>query len=204
MKETPILFSGPMVNAILEGRKTQTRRVARFRLGQDEAATELADGRIAATVRCCPYGVPGARLWCREAWGVASEYDDRPPSEIRAAGRKRIWYRADGSRPEWVSRTRSPIHMPRWACRLVLEITEVRVERLTSISEEDARAEGAVFHNRGGLGVSGWQHDNAGYVWGTARESFRDLWQSINGKRPGCGWGDDPWVWCLTFRRVSE
>ena len=190
MKERPILFSGPMVRAILDGRKTMTRRVVRLRAG--EIAHEGGDGRLHAVANTtwgdcierviqCPYGVPGDMLWVRETW--ASDVDGCP------AG---LGYRADhldprGDGPANPMRWRPSIHMPRWASRLTLEITAVRVERLQDISEADARAEGCP----------------AECPDGNAVDWFSGIWDGINAER-GYPWSSNPWVWVIGFERVQR
>lgn len=183
MRERPILFSGPMVRAILEGRKTQTRRVAMVtRCGVRVPALGCDPAPDAAR---CPYGVPGDRLWVRETW-----YDNltaRSPEQ--RASREEVYYRADGL-PEFEGeeseiRWRPSIHMPRWTSRLTLTITDVRVERLQDITEADAQAEGIETY--------------AGY----ARERFRDLWNNLNRSR-GFGWDVNPWVWAIGFTTTGE
>lgn len=96
-------------------------------------------------------------------------------------------YLADGDKPQWAGKTRSPIFMPRWASRLTLEVTGVRVERLQDISEEDAIAEGA----------NHWSSSA-----NSARWKFQCLWDRINAKKPGCSWADSPWAWVIEFKRV--
>ena len=153
VRERPILFSAPMVRAILEGRKTQTRRVVKPQphhgpvgemvcLGGADWAMD--DGDLSGQFRC-PYGVPGDRLWVREAWapneGSAGGYIYRADVGEGSSG----FYQADLKIGEWTHiapRWRSSIHMPRWASRITLRITDVRVERLQDISEADAIAEG--------------------------------------------------------------
>lgn len=152
MKERPILFSAPMVRAILDGRKTQTRRVVKLRNGQYMPPSEKADiNGWRQMLRNCPYGQPGDRLWVRE-----THFDAKRLNEGR------ILYRADGdvSRFGWTP----SIHMPRSASRITLEVTGVRVERLQDISEADAVAEGVV-----------WEQGQ------TAINVFETLWESING-----------------------
>jgi len=253
MKERPILFSGPMVRALLEGRKTQTRRVVKEQPNGSAIAAHHADGlwyftsgfrRIDSLTstngvdpagRRCPYGQPGDRLWVRETWG----FRGRQLSGMdKANALTFIQYQADGARSEivrdWDDESGLPkqrdrndgetsekydryltafwrswrpsIHMPRWASRLTLEVTEVRVQRLQEMSEEDARSEGVERL----VEENGWRNYGAEDLpgesvryWATARESFQSLWGSINGKRPGCTWGAGPWVWCVSFRRVS-
>lgn len=189
MKERPILFSGAMVKAILDGRKTMTRRVAkRLLLGLPQAEMNAQ----------CPYGQPGDRLWVREMWAHNDGwYDDTDAVAWKNWHGERngrqcaTWvdYRAtyqqvkDGCERDWP--WRPSIHMPRWASRITLEVTGVRVERLREITEADARAEGAPAECPDGNTVD----------W------FRGLWAGINGER-GYGWDVNPWVWVVEFRRV--
>jgi len=132
MKERPILFSGPMVRAILEGRKTQTRRIVKPQPLRDRGVMAFNDGEH-PQMRC-PYGKPGDRLWVRETW-----CPDVEPYTFR--------YKADGDEP--LERWRPSIHIPRWASRITLEVVSVRVERLQNISEDDALAEGITLVERG-------------------------------------------------------
>lgn len=185
MKERPILFSGPMVRAILAGRKTMTRRVVKVN----------ASGRYLG----CPYGGPGDRLWVRETWATSAYCNERAPAETASHGLP-FWYAADGvvnftgattGGPEFITRGkwRPSISMPRWASRIALEITNVRCERLQEISEGDAIAEG-------------WKalaNDNPGN--GGPFDWFRVLWDSTTKKHP---WPSDPHVWVIEFKRVSE
>ena len=169
MKERPILFSAPMVRALLACTKTQTRRVVKpqppgdydsllvdaiypvviDRNGDDQPGAERYGVTTNNGEWClpCPYGQPGDRLWVREAWGAHFIWDDVPPSEIPNDGKECLFYRADGFSTGRCSQTqrdkwRPSIHMPRWASRITLEIISVRVERLHDISEADAVAEG--------------------------------------------------------------
>lgn len=197
MKERPILFSAPMVRAILEGRKTQTRRVVKH------APAPWNAEHTAWDMTCCPYGQPGDRLWVRETWGAHFMWDDVPPSGIPNDGKACLFYMADGFSTGGCSQTRRDkwrpsIHMPRWASRITLEIAGVRVERLQDISEKDAQAEGAMYHDGRGIGHSGWRHDYKD-VHVDARSSFYRLWQEING--PG-SWDANPWVWVVEFKRI--
>lgn len=180
----PILFSGPMVVAILDGRKTQTRRVGR-ELGHEDMG---------------PYGSAGAKLWVRETW--ACNLADHPPDgypliHYRADG---LSYHTDGIRVEprpsyhdvYAGPWRPSIFMPRWASRATLVIADVRLERLQDISNNDAEREG----------FAGWK-DPAGESrdvepW----EEFRDMWQKINGSR--APWESNPWVWVVAFSRSGE
>ena len=175
MKERPILFSGPMVRAILDGSKTQTRRVAK----EFDEMPNL-DGILQRFPRQngCPHGAPGDRLWVRETWAVQHEYDAAAPSEIGASAR---WHYA-ATEDLGGLRKRPSIFLPRRGSRILLEITDVRVQRLQEISDEDARAEG-------------YDRSHA-----FPREWFALLWERIHG--PG-SWHANPWVWAITFRRIQ-
>ena len=213
-KERPILFSVPMVRAILDGRKTQTRRVVKPQLEgrwncwlrEGERGTEIhvcrrehergEDCEPEFFARC-PYGSSGDRLWVREAhWIHESE--------------RIVAYRADGEMPKHMegSRWRPSIHMPRWASRLLLEVTEVRVERLQEITEEGAIAEGvtaseSVDHSTEGVRLGdGWILGPT-TEWHSASGNFALLWDSFNDKR-GHGWDENPWVWVVSFRRLQS
>lgn len=189
MKERPILFSATMIRAILDGSKTQTRRIVKPEIRVVHAIYpdasistnrifEKGDGRIH-----CPYGQPGDRLWVRECFGYSDSEDET------------LTYRADNpSRPhETPARWRPSIHMPRWASRITLEVTGVRVERLQEISEADAKAEGVpceiIFGTDRGI-------DGKAFP---IRE-YRDLWESINGLG---SWEANPFVWVVEFKRIT-
>lgn len=222
MREHPIIFSGPMVRAILEGRKTQTRRVVKPQPSagvRDSvfARSGLEDGH-GRELRC-PYGQPGDRLWVRETWGYRCGIGVNPTTEAV------IEYRADRARsklpvpngqpglprqrpnmthPEllaWWGRWRPSIHMPRWASRITLEITDVRVERVQDISEADARAEGVLWvPGHGEIEPADLEEGYSNYL--NCRGGFQVLWDSINAKK--YPWSANPWVWALTFKRVEE
>lgn len=212
MRERPILFSGPMVRAILDGRKTQTRRAVKLRnvngaihsaqwrfshLGWD-FHHDRAQGIYTNTITGCPYGVPGDRLWVRETWASVTERDDLPARPMYEAdpvlGACKVLYRAsdDDGLTEQGFRWRPSIHMPRWASRLTLTITDVRVERVQEISDSDVAAEG--------FPLSG--ADRASLKCSpppiAPRNQFVSLWHTLNAKR-GYGWTVNPWVWALTF-----
>jgi len=237
MKERPILFSAPMVRAILAGTKTQTRRVVKPTFATDAIPCEMgatnkhghqisghsgmwwcdAEGNHEKAVRC-PYGKPGDQLWVREAWQYYGWTDDGEPCIRYAADNATAW--PETSTEEWGEkmqdvwaalsmnenyaidmaardrRWRPSIHMPRWASRITMEVTGVKVERLQDISEADAMAEGIVSAGDG----NGFQLADTTHYMGAARDSYASLWQSING--PG-SWDANPWVWCVSFLRVS-
>jgi len=185
MSEKPILFSGPMVRAILEGRKTQTRRVVKC-AGLDlcgPCGLSGEDMRLAgrdwsgnSVLLKCPHGETGSRLWVRETFQLIP--DDGGSVVYRATD------------PDWETTEdwtwKPSIFMPRHASRITLEITTVRVERVQDIGEVDAKAEG----------VEPFAPDDGCY-----RSGYAGLWDSINAKR-GFGWESNPWVWLLEFKRV--
>ena len=216
MKEKPILFSGPMVRAILDGRKTQTRRAIKYLppLGWplDWCPKWLRDkvgfAKLAGhPERYCPYGQPGDRLWVREThrWDGVD-----PKIAVREKRTDTLTYRADwdGDRAIDDCPWRPSRFMPRWASRITLEITDVRVERLQDITEDDAMAEGLERVALDGLmemtplGMRpeiGWMNYSAGGGFNKAARSFATLWQSINGKD---SWEQNPWVWVVSFRKL--
>lgn len=198
MRERPILFSAPMVRAILAGTKTQTRRIAKDvrhpDLGNWYAPGALVLEREPQHVieRACPKGRPGDRLWVRETWArnQVTPLEHRPPGEFIYGADLN-----DSVLRRYATTWKPSIHMPRSACRLVLEINAIRLERLQAISEADAIAEGASFHDGRGVGHSGWRHD-FGDVHATARDAFARLWRDINGPD---SWSANPWVWVVEF-----
>lgn len=206
MKERPIPFSAPMVRPLLAGTKTQTRRVVKpqpptgwgrncwFSAPVWGWTAQAEPAQTWHKVRC-PYGQPGDRLWVREAWRAPAEFDRVKPSDLRAPGDgllgTPIIYEASRHESVQFGKLRPGMFMPRWASRITLEVTAVRVERLQDISEADAIAEGTP----GGHGAI------AGYSYNaTPGEHYRALWESING--PG-SWDANPWVWVVKFRRLA-
>lgn len=212
-RERPIIFSGPLVRAILDDRKTETRRVIRPQPVLDAAAgrwswreRHLSRGVQLSMPAHCPYGAAGDRLWVREAWG--SKEADRPgvPGGRRPQPGDSIVYRADpGDAWQWRDGSlpwRPSIYMPRWASRVTLEVVEVRVERLQEITGEGAVAEGVAVSPCGCEACA----QTSVRCPATASDAvllFAELWDSISGKRPGCSWADSPWVWVVRFRRVE-
>lgn len=207
MTERPILFSGPMVRAILDGTKSQTRRLSGLDL-VNEAPDEwrfdrwqdgYKDGRRRAVFihdggdpvgLTCRYDAP--RLWVRETFRLRADQDDKPPSQDW--WKSGAWYQADGNcEPSGcgggAGKLRPSIHMPRWASRITLDVISVRVERLQDITEEDARAEGCT--------------DTDPRV-GSAWLQFSELWESVHGANgPKC-WDANPWVWVIGFKREDS
>lgn len=186
IKERPILFGASMVRAILDGSKTQTRRVAKEFDGMPNLDKIL---QRFPRQNGCPYGVPGDRLWVRETWAVQHEYDAAAPSEIGASAR---WHYAATEDLGGLLK-RSPIFLPRRGSRILLEIADVRVERLHEISADDCRAEGhPVDYSRS---PDPEVHDDAAHDW------YMDLWESINGAG---SWDANPWVWVISFERLQS
>jgi hypothetical protein len=180
-----------MVRAILEGRKTMTRRVVKKQPVSGFDETFYRNGMIK-----CPHGTPGDCLWVRETWAKALWSDSCLPLERYLPGSKYqgALYAAT-PHPDYHNKGlwKPSIFMPRWASRITLEIGCIRVERLQEITEEDAKAEGisegpALFYK------------GPTKVWPNRREAFRDLWDTLNAKR-GYGWGVNPWVWVISFTR---
>lgn len=226
IRERPIIFSGPMVQALLEGRKTQTRRAmkkqpefhggrmkwcppgARYVPAIDEwapahiwmADKNPGDTGAAGIVKDCPYGQPGDRLWVKERFASNRTHDG--PTFVYAADGEDRW-RTLGC--HWHPANQ----MKRHASRITVEVTEVRVEQLQAISEEDAKAEGVESgHERAKFAVAAIRR--AGFACDLddshlGKESwiqpFRQLWESIHGKG---SWDLNPWVWAISFRRVES
>ncbi|HHL1518096.1 TPA: morphogenetic protein [Klebsiella pneumoniae] len=229
MTERGMIFNAEMVRAILDGRKTQTRRIMKVQpesnqlglllitdstkhsdIGKYHWAESNATGNhVRSKLFSCPFGAVGDRIWVRETW--SSDFANYYPND-------RVWYAADNNRQldiEVVDGVRgiySPesdvhvpfrwqpsIHMPRWASRILLEITDVRVERLNAISEEDATAEGVP--PAGSL-----LPDYLGTFltpkgdFATAKVAFQRLWESIYGEE---SWKANGWVWVISFKRVE-
>lgn len=245
VRERPIIFSDVMVRAILEGRKSQTRRVVKppkWWKGMMHHATGNVDDRgLTRTnmVLCeetgthwqyCPFGVPGDRLWAREVhWhnGYLSRWCGADPIEPEwvtnqpLAGQEQsmrdcfVKFDDPGDPNHW--RKTPAMFLPRWASRITLEVTSVRAERLQDISEADAKAEGLAEITKddgrtwkfgipdldglpGGCDV-GWPWPD----WDVdPRKAYALLWDRINGKRPGCAWADNPFVWAIEFRRIPR
>lgn len=245
IKERPILFSAPMVRAILEGRKTVTRRPVKpqpevrmvdmigpmLTFKNKRGGHWLYPNAKEQIIEDCPYGQIGERLWVRETWYCDHfEVQKGPylqPADMHDLDHSRedgeLVYAADGltpyeqDQPVW----KPSIHMPRWACRILLEITDVRVERLQDISDDQAKAEGCFFTDYGQQcfhGGTGWKdvgdcpakvghQQRNGWAWDkttsheqclfTPRFAFANLWNATGGD-----WDANPWVWVVEFKRV--
>ena len=218
MKERPILFSAPMVRALLDGSKTQTRRVVKmppswdcvvyadcgagmWPYASDDGESPTYDNNEVPMV--CPYGLRGYRLWVRESfWGCDMPgygdtpcvvYDDEWKGKEYQPAEARPWARKFGRIPS--------IHMPREASRILLEIVSVHVERLNDISEADALAEGIdadeLAERQDSYDIVCKGAEASGRA--TEQSMFRELWESINGAG---SWDANPWVWVVEFKRV--
>ena len=228
MKERPILFSAPMVRALLDGSKTQTRRALKVRcqeIGERDDGSRWPWSEHPDTAsdhwHACPYGQAGERLWVRETWycddyrlqsGPYLKPEEMDVEEARQSGM--LAYAADGTTPYEADQPvwKPSIHMPRWASRILLEIVSVRVERLKECSEVDAIAEGAT-HIRS----QAWDREHfpawrylfeeavaAGTkppIGPSPAQAYEKLWESINGAG---SWDANPWVWVVEFKRVPS
>lgn len=233
VKERPIIFSGEMVKAILDGKKTMTRRVVKFSDFTIDSITplhiELVDGKYCLFNERngwligypkFPYGKVGDRLWVRETWIqgyddplIESEGDDENAVSIiyKADGKEE--YRScsaetaenwgDFSADSEMVGFKSPIHMPRWASRLLLEITDIRVERLNDISEADCEKEGFRFYplSRICFKPCSTKHPS-GHGSNNYKSIFGEYWDTLNAKK-GYPWSSNPWVWVVEFKVVE-
>ncbi len=196
IRERPIIFSTEMVRAILDGRKTMTRRVVK-----PQPCRLFAIWKRYPHQEGCPYGQVGDRLWVRETWQDFCPLWDGAwcgcGSKEMIANTHKIAYKTTNTGinhkdkqnilPE---KWRPSIFMPRWASRITLEITEIRVERLREICIADIEAEG-IYGNR------------ATHNAPIQQNKFRTLWDSINAQR-GYSWESNPWCWCISFKRIGE
>ncbi|HDH1795091.1 hypothetical protein [Klebsiella quasipneumoniae] len=245
MTERGMIFNAEMVRAILDGRKTQTRRVMKVQpesnqlglllitdstkhsdIGKYHWAESNATGNhVRSKLFSCPFGAVGDRIWVRETWAILGnedgccidweeklcKADERSAARIYRAsceqrpGNYGLWSIPDDA--DWKPHTkdyqyegawRPSIHMPRWASRILLEITDVRVERLNAISEEDARAEGII--DGGCLNCGEPEPCGCANPEPDATDAFAYLWQSIYGQE---SWNANPWVWVIEFERVE-
>ena len=224
MKERPILFSSPMVRAILSGAKSQTRRVVKPQFANDAIpvefpATDPAGGWVVSghsgawwceaaanpdDLRRCPYGQPGDRLWVRETHAFTDLADGTPVVTYAADNRQIAIGRSAPDDDDYLihsyqfaddvhlDRWRPSIHMPRWASRITLEVTGVRVERLRDISNADAMAEGVRVHPD--------HHHRPDTSRYSPVSAYRDLWESINGPD---SWEANPWVWVVEIKKLE-
>lgn len=212
--EKPLLVSGPLVKTAQAGEKTETRRLKGL-----DIVNELPDewefvsmkgtraefqkkGQAQTAYTRHPYGEPGDTLWVRENYFFGRGYDEISAKEVPTMAK--VWYQADGAKPDWAGRCRPAIHMPRWTCRLKLEVTAVSVERLHAITEDAAKREGV---------PKVWQDQN-GTFWypasetirqvgehGDYRTGFKATWINLNGPD---SWASNPWVWVLSFKIKTD
>ncbi|AVJ78476.1 hypothetical protein CSC02_0013 [Enterobacter hormaechei subsp. hoffmannii] len=201
-----MIFNGEMVRAILDGRKTQTRRPLKWKQTRFTEIGEREDGskwpwsedaeHVCDFWHPCPFGAVGDRIWVRETWAEAGA--GAPDLKLyRANYPEHVPTHYENVPPASDIRWTPSIHMPRWASRITLEITGVRIERLNSISQEDAQAEG--------MELTGWRPtysdpDSGGEVW-TPYDNFAQLWESIYGEE---SWKANPWVWVIEFKVVPN
>lgn len=220
MKERPILFSAPMVRTLLAGTKSQTRRLVKpqppatggnggvlqgivpsllvANRGQMFDVRYALDNPMAIS---CQYGAPGDQLWVREAWRAGAMNDLDAPRNLYARTTP-IHHEADGPANDRLGfgKYRSGRFMPRWASRITLEMTGVRVERLQGISEEDAKAEGAWGSDDSIVGKVA-EHFGCDALSVHPSLAFRMLWEQINGPD---SWAANPWVWVVEFKRIEQ
>jgi hypothetical protein len=185
-----IIFSKPMVLALLADIKTQTRRKLKFQPDHPDGLPPLS---------ACPYGKPSDRLWVREAWRTLKEYDHLSPGKMPHDAP--LQYETDGYRtaPDFTpGRFRQGLFMPRWASRMELEITDVQLQRLQDITEQDAAAEG-VQVVRNGATENDYLADEEDKDLLGAVDLYRAVWESLHGMG---SWEDNPWIWVVTFRSV--
>lgn len=217
MKERPILFSTPMVQATIELRKTKTRRVKGLEIinempddwkfidvlagsYKDKASDvfRFVNSKNAPVNIACPYGKPGDVLWVRETWGFyngngifGGDFTAPSKREGKIGWKESVVHKAGTEKNAWgmygKPKWKPSIFMPRSACRIFLEVVSVRVERLQDITRGDAMSEGCPFPNMA-------NGDNP-VDW------FSNLWQSINGKN---SWNENPWVWVVEFKRINH
>ncbi len=189
MKEKPIIFNSEMIRAILDDRKTQTRRIVKPQPSKENHISwgiserpfwyEMHRSFVVQEIKC-PYGKLGDRLWVRESFGYDAVI-------VKGAGNKNIKYKVSASGFELENYKWKPsIHMPRWASRITLEITDIRVERLREISLDDINSEGVKINTYPYGKVEGMVY-------------FRELWNSI--AKDKYKWQDNPWVWVIEFKR---
>lgn len=224
MTERGMIFNGEMVRAILDGRKTQTRRIMKIqpehsgfglrrvidsKNGSDDGKYfwSLSDAcglKIRSKSFTCPFGSVGDRIWVREAFRVHSRATDVATLVYKASERN-SWTEQTNrvpvsvcNKPATPEKWTPSLHMPRWASRLLLEITDVRVERLNAISEEDARAEGII--DGGCLNCGEPEPCGCANPEPDATDAFAYLWQSIYGQE---SWNANPWVWVIEFKHVE-
>lgn len=203
MKERPILFNTEMVEALLAGNKTQTRRVIKCdenekitgpAVRSNGAAIYFTDGTEGFRIQQCRYGVPGDQLWVREKWNASRRFTGDIDYDLNPANVIVSYYAGDFPKYRDKDKWKPSIHMHRISSRIQLEVTSVRVEQVQDISEEDAEGEGITHQHAMEYADDG----SADYVL-----AFWELWDSINEKR-GFGWKVNPWVWVVEFEVIKS
>ncbi len=206
-KDKPLLVSGPLIQPVRTGSKTETRRLNGLDwlnelpdswefvgLNGKTASFEKYEGKLTVHVNC-PYGEPGATIWVRENWFVHRKHNDVKALDIiKETPGVILNYAADyihAPRPEWAGRIRPSIHMPKWVCRLFLEVVSVKVERLHAITEADAMAEGFPVESL----IEGSEYELPATKW------FRMTWIMLNGLE---SWELNPWVWVVSFKLKTQ
>lgn len=201
MRKRPIIFTELMLKALLAGQKTQTRRKVKpapqlVNQGPDKeleywqwndcAWTALKPhcpiGDCNLAINECPYGSPDDLLWVRESWAIEERYDGVRQRDLPANNKLKVWYPSDTAKPGWAGKRRRAMFMMRWASRLTLEITRIRIEQVHGISLYDVQAEGLDVSR---LAKSG------------ARDEYGKLWESISS---AASWAENPWVWVIEFK----
>lgn len=224
MKELPISFTAPMIRALLDGSKNQTRRIVKkprardsfvciddangwWPYQSDDGESSLCDDGMEHPYNS-PYGTAGDRLWVREAWTTHAFLDREPPRDLTT---RSIHYVADGKIK--TGKYRQSFHMPRWASRILLDVVSVRVEHLQEITAEDAINEGLTALQKGGGQLTKYGipdrdgmpgNDDDGWHWHEwekdPRAAYRKLWEQINGQG---SWDENPLVWVVEFKGVQ-
>jgi hypothetical protein len=226
-REHYISYMTELIPAVRSGLKTETRRIVKGTKYPSEGIGHYlaqidntffgwhVNGSPCVPVSeypriKCPYGIPGDILLVKESYALAKEYDHLSSSQCPPEARERIWYLADGEKPDWAGRTRSSRFTPRWAIRTRLIVDEIRVERVQDITEDGAKAEG----------IRGWTKDGNLYKYGliepgddgsmpwsemklSPREAFWHLWDHVNGKN-GHEWAKNDWVFVIKFHLIES
>lgn len=221
MKERPIIMSAESVRAILDGRKSMTRRVLKIQPPTQWDEVKPIYGSNGAGIIAWdfysslnrydhgylkdsfPYGHIGDHLWLRESWFEVTKLSDSYGKQFGISGGIDTWnlYKADGSKLPDGFKWKSPLFIPRKASRITLEITDIRVERLQDITEEDARAEGVI--DGGCLNCGEHEPCGCGNPMPDARDAYVSIWNTLNAKR-GYPWESNPWVWAISFKVVNK
>jgi hypothetical protein len=206
MTDRPIIFSAPMVRALLDGRKTQTRRVLKPQPGAGQSAHpyrtamidwQIREGVVVVSSHKLPYAI-GDRLWVREAWRTSADRDAIKPRDL-SHDTPLLFEGDDPDRTNSLGlwgRLRPSIHMPRWASRLTLTVTDVRVQRLQEISRDDAIAEGLRLASNQIEEFWRWPAPLDEALWLSPIAAYQSLWSSLHGP---AAWDANPWVVALTF-----